>query len=188
MSFNKNSDVVCYTKPLDSLKRWNDHFFWVDSFACPASFPWHTGKIASRDSFSKSTKFTTDDYAILVARPAPFRKFPKPFFCLIGMSRNYTLDEDTYPTFLHDDGMVPLLSVALAPAESELEASVERLFDGGGSADQGDSATGGGQETETEIVAGVRIVAEENVAAEKPKRPQKKRHAAIDASGSSHPP
>nr|GFC58596.1 hypothetical protein [Tanacetum cinerariifolium] len=89
--------------------------------------------------------------------------------------------------------VVPLLSVALAPAESELEASVERLFDGGGSADQGDSATGGGQETETEIVAGVRIVAEENVAAEKPKRPQKKRHAAIDAirpdaAGTSHVP
>ncbi|GKB95197.1 hypothetical protein Tco_0981334 [Tanacetum coccineum] len=42
--------------------------------------------------------------------------------------------------------------------------------------------------TETEIVAGVRIVDEENVAAEKPKRPQKKRQAATDASGSSHPP
>ncbi|GKA43688.1 hypothetical protein Tco_0736412, partial [Tanacetum coccineum] len=35
----------------------------------------------------------------------PFRKFPEPFLCLIGMSRNYTLDEDTYSSFLHDDGM-----------------------------------------------------------------------------------
>ncbi|GKD82605.1 hypothetical protein Tco_1349444 [Tanacetum coccineum] len=122
------------------------------------------------------------------------------------MSRNYTLDEDTYPTFFHDDGtggclstearlldptvgwVVPLLPIAPARAESELEASVERLFDEGGSADQGDSAAGGGQETETGIVAGVRIVAKENVVIEKPKRPRKKRQAVTDAGGSSHPP
>ncbi|GJS73708.1 hypothetical protein Tco_0706549 [Tanacetum coccineum] len=48
-------------------------------------------------------KFRADDYAVLVAYPAPFWKFTEPFLCLIGMSRNYTLDEDTYPTFLHDD-------------------------------------------------------------------------------------
>ncbi|GKB32684.1 hypothetical protein Tco_0872085, partial [Tanacetum coccineum] len=99
MSFSKrsDSDVVCYTKPLDSLKHWNDHFFWVDSFACLASFPWHTGKNVSIDPFPKSTEFNADDYAILVAHPAPFRKFPEPFLCLVGMSRYYTLDEDTYP-------------------------------------------------------------------------------------------
>ncbi|GJZ30521.1 hypothetical protein Tco_0575568 [Tanacetum coccineum] len=228
MSFSKrpDSDAVRYTKPLDSLKRWNDHFFWVDSFACPASFPWHTGKNVSRDPFSKPTKFRANYYAVLVAHPASFRKFPKLFICLIGMSRYYTLDEDTYPTFLHDDGtemdllafihvsdptkvkvgereraeeevklldstvgrVVPLLPIAPSRADSELEASVERLFDESGGADQGDSAAGGGQETETEIVAGVRIVDEENVATEKPKRPQKKRQAATDASGSSHPP
>nr|GEU94882.1 hypothetical protein [Tanacetum cinerariifolium] len=198
MSFRKrpDSDVVCYTKPLDSLKRWNDHFFWVNSFAFLASFPWHTGKNVSRDPFPKLTEFKADDYTVLVAHPAPFRKFSEPFLCLMEMSRNYTLDEDTYPTFLHDDGrvadhtkvkveerecaeeearlldstvgrVVSLLPVALVRVESELEASIERLFDEGGSADQGDSATGGGQETETEIV---------------------KRQAATDASGSSHPP
>ncbi|GJZ64068.1 hypothetical protein Tco_0620489 [Tanacetum coccineum] len=138
------------------------------------------------------------------------------------MSRNYTLDEDTYPTFLHDDGtemdlfafihvadptkvkvrereraeeearlldstvgrVVPLLPIALVRAESELEASMERLFDEGGSADQGDSTAGGSQETEIEIV---RIVAEEDVAAEKPKSPRKKRQVVTDVGGSSHP-
>ncbi|GJX79870.1 reverse transcriptase domain-containing protein [Tanacetum coccineum] len=39
----------------------------------------------------------------LVAYPALFRKYPEPFLCLVGMSRNYTLDEDTYPRFLHDN-------------------------------------------------------------------------------------
>ncbi|GJR17653.1 hypothetical protein Tco_0966180 [Tanacetum coccineum] len=176
MSFSKrpNSDAVCYTKPLDSLKRWNDHFFWVDSFACPASFLFHTGKNVSRDPFPKSTEFRADDYAVLVAHPALFWKFSEPFLCLIGMSRNYTLDEDTYPTFLHDDEtemdllsfihvadptkvkvgereraeeearlldstigrVVLLLPVAPVCGDSELEASMERLFDEGDSADQ----------------------------------------------------
>ncbi|GKB94698.1 hypothetical protein Tco_0980835 [Tanacetum coccineum] len=175
----------------------------VDSFACPVSFPWHTGKNVSRDPFPKSTEFSTDDYVVLVAHPTPFQKFPGPFLYLIRMSQHYTLDEDTYPTFLHEDGMemdllafihvadptkvevgererakeemrlldstvghvVRLLPIAPGRAESELEASVERLFDEGGSVNQGDSAAGGGQETETE-----------------------KRQATIDAGGSSHPP
>nr|GEV70588.1 hypothetical protein [Tanacetum cinerariifolium]GEW08826.1 hypothetical protein [Tanacetum cinerariifolium] len=130
-------------------------------------------------------------------------------------SRNYTLDEDTYPTFLHDDGTDPtkvkvgkqerveeeaklldstighvvlLLPVASARSKNKLEASVKRLFDEGGSADQVDSAPDGGQEVETGIAMGVRIVAEENVVAERPKHPRKKMQATMDASGSSHPP
>ncbi|GJW76201.1 hypothetical protein Tco_0137883 [Tanacetum coccineum] len=106
MSFSErsDSDAVCCTKPLDSPKHWNDHFFWVDSFAYMASFLWHTGKNVSRDPFPKSTEFNADDYVVLVAHPAPFRKFLEPFLCLIRMIRYYTLDEDTYPGFLHDDG------------------------------------------------------------------------------------
>nr|GEY91407.1 putative transposase (putative), gypsy type [Tanacetum cinerariifolium] len=204
MSFSKspNGDAVYYTKLMDSLKHWNDHFFWVDSFACHASFPCHTGKNISRDPFPKSTEFNADDYAILVARPTPFRKFPKPFLCLIGISYNYTLDEDTYPTFLHDDrtgGCLPtlldstvgrvvfLLPVAPARAESELEGSVEKLFNKGCNADQVDSAIGGGQEAEVGIATGVRIIAEENMATERPRRLQKKRQAITDAGGSSIP-
>nr|GEV56496.1 hypothetical protein [Tanacetum cinerariifolium] len=81
--------------------------------------------------------------------------------------------------------VVPLLLVAPARLKNELEARVERLFDEGGSADQVDFANDGGQEVETGIVTGVRIVAEENVVAERPKRPQKKRQAAMNASDSS---
>ncbi|GKD98604.1 hypothetical protein Tco_1382501 [Tanacetum coccineum] len=83
--------------------------------------------------------------------------------------------------------VVPLLHVAPARVESELDASVDKLFDESGGADQVDSATGGGQETEADIVMGVRFVDAENVAVEKPKRPRKKRQVAADASGPSHP-
>ncbi|GJW29856.1 hypothetical protein Tco_0046731 [Tanacetum coccineum] len=81
MSFSKrpDNDAVCYTKPLDSLKHWNDHFFWVDSFSCPASFPWHTDKNVSRDPFPKPTKFNAENYVVLVAHQDPFRKFLEPF-------------------------------------------------------------------------------------------------------------
>nr|GEU53852.1 hypothetical protein [Tanacetum cinerariifolium] len=113
MSFSKGlgTDAVCYTKPLDPLKGWNDHFLWVGTFACPALFPWCTVKSVSRDGILKSSKFNAEHYATLVAYPAPFHKYPKPFLCLIGMSHNYSLDKNTYPQFLrNDDEEIDLLS------------------------------------------------------------------------------
>ncbi|GJV91253.1 hypothetical protein Tco_1539066 [Tanacetum coccineum] len=80
--------------------------------------------------------------------------------------------------------VVPLLSVAPTRAESELEASVEKLFDEGGSTEQGDSATDGGHDDAClrildtafeDTVAG-------NVTAERPRRQRKKRRAVTDAS------
>nr|GEY52123.1 putative reverse transcriptase domain-containing protein [Tanacetum cinerariifolium] len=94
------------------------------------------------------------------------------FLCLVGLSRHYNLDEETYPLFLDKDGEdmdifsfihtsdptkvkvdererkgdkprslettvshnVPLLLVAPDRGESELDASVDKLFDEGGSA------------------------------------------------------
>ncbi|GJT53411.1 hypothetical protein Tco_0988465, partial [Tanacetum coccineum] len=202
----------------------NDHFFWVDYFACLASFPWHTDKNVSRHTFPKSTEFNAVDYVVLVAHPALFQKFPEPFLCLVRMSRYYTLGEDTYPSFLHDDEtdmdlfafiqvvnptkmrvvgreraegeeklldftighVVLLLPVSPARAESELEASVDRLFDEGGSTEKGDSAVGGGHDANIEPVIAAKNVAV--VTAERPIRHHKKKQAVTDASGSSHPP
>nr|GEZ97566.1 hypothetical protein [Tanacetum cinerariifolium] len=67
------TDVVCYTKPLDSLKGWNDHFFWVDTFACPALFPWYTGKSVSRDGVPESSEFNVEHYATLTVDPTKVR-------------------------------------------------------------------------------------------------------------------
>nr|GEU58358.1 hypothetical protein [Tanacetum cinerariifolium] len=159
MSFSKHSDnaPVCYTKPLDSLKNWNNHFFWVDDFVCPASFPWHTAKHVTRDPDPAAADFNAQDYTTLVAYPSSFWKFLETFMCLVGLSRHYTLDEETYPRFLHknEEGGNRYFcfhpypkSYQIAPdcADSELEASVERLFDEGGSGtqtEQGDSTKGG---------------------------------------------
>ncbi|GJU16570.1 hypothetical protein Tco_1144536 [Tanacetum coccineum] len=152
----------------------------VDDFACPASFPWHTAKHVTRDPAPVVVDFNAQDYATLVALPSPFRKFPEAFLCLVGLSRYYPLDEETYPwfcirtekvemdifAFIHtpdptkvkiferernEDKLllmvttigctIPLLPVMPDRVESKLEASVDRLFDEGGSgnqAEQGD--------------------------------------------------
>nr|GEU35209.1 transposase (putative), gypsy type [Tanacetum cinerariifolium] len=189
MSFIKRSDrsPVCYTKPLDSLKNWNDHFFWVDDFACPVRFSWHTAKNVTMDPAPVAADFNVQDYATLVAHPSPFQKFLEEFLYLVGLSRNYTLDEETYPLFFDKDGKdmdifafihtsdptkvkvvererkedesrllettvgrtVPLVPVAPDHNKSELDASVDKLFDEGGSCaqtEQGDSAGGRGEQ------------------------------------------
>ncbi|GKB96595.1 hypothetical protein Tco_0982732 [Tanacetum coccineum] len=230
MSFSKRSDnaSVCYTKPIDSLKNWNDHFFWVDDFACPASFPWHTAKHVIRDPAPVAADFNEQDYATLVAHPSPFRKFPEAFLCLVGLSRHYTLDEETYPWFLHKNGeemdifafihtpdptkvkiverernegeplllettigrTVPLLPVAPDRAESELDASVERLFDEGGSGnqtEQGDSA-GGGKDADIQPVIEAADTVVEDVAPVQPKHQGKRKFVVVDTGEASHPP
>ncbi|GJZ33545.1 hypothetical protein Tco_0578981, partial [Tanacetum coccineum] len=121
----------------------------------------------SNDPFPKSSQYNAKHFTSLVAHPGPFHKYTEPFLCLIGISRNYTFDLDTYPRFLHgnDEDMdlfsfirtadpfkvkvverqrgedepklldttvgrtVPLLLVAPARASSEVEASVDKLFD-----------------------------------------------------------
>nr|GEY34279.1 hypothetical protein [Tanacetum cinerariifolium] len=81
--------------------------FYVNSkksgydFACLASFPWHTAKHMVRDPVPGAADFSGQDYATFVVHPSPFRKFLEPFMCLVGLSRHYTLDEETYTRFVH---------------------------------------------------------------------------------------
>ncbi|GJT47909.1 hypothetical protein Tco_0974066 [Tanacetum coccineum] len=134
MSFSKRqgNDAVCYTKPLDSLKSWNDRFFWVDAFACPASFPWNTSKSVSKDPIPQKMDLlsfiqTADPTKVRVGERQRAEGEPKLLDTTVGR-------------------VVPLLPVAPARASSELEASVDKLFDEGGSgshAEQGDSVSGG---------------------------------------------
>nr|GEV37902.1 hypothetical protein [Tanacetum cinerariifolium] len=121
-------DVIVCGRLVERLER---PFFWIDAFACPALFLWHTSKSVSRDVIPKSSEFSVEHYATLVAYPASFHKYPEPFICLVGMSRNYTLDENTYPQFMRDDDeggclllcltyALPLLTVCPFCAEMDL--------------------------------------------------------------------
>ncbi|GKD31926.1 hypothetical protein Tco_1242704 [Tanacetum coccineum] len=75
--------------------------------------------------------------------------------------------------------VVPLLPVASARVESELKASVEKLFDEGGSTEQVDFTVVGGHDAEIEFVTAAEDTATGNVAAEWPKRPRKKSEVVI---------
>ncbi|GJW39724.1 hypothetical protein Tco_0065569 [Tanacetum coccineum] len=180
---------------------YNDNFFWVDDFACPVLFPWHTAKNVTRDPAPALADFNAHDYATLVAHPSSFRKFPEEFLCLVRLSRHYTLDEETYPRFLDKDGeatvaettigrVVPLLLVVPDRAESELEASVDKLFDKGGSgnqAGQGDSADFGEWANIHPVTKATNTVVED-VAPLQPRRQRKRKTMVVDAGEASHPP
>ncbi|GKA27345.1 hypothetical protein Tco_0713513, partial [Tanacetum coccineum] len=86
--------------------------------------------------------------------------------------------------------VVPLLPIAPARAKSELDASVDKLFDEGGSgnqAEQGDSASGGHG-------VGIQLVSEavetvvEDATPVQPRRQRKRKTIISDAGGPSHPP
>ncbi|GJX13055.1 hypothetical protein Tco_0204813 [Tanacetum coccineum] len=85
--------------------------------------------------------------------------------------------------------VVPLLPIAPARAKSELDASVDKLFDEGGSgnlAEQGDSTSGGHG-------VGIQLVSEavetivEDADPVQPRRQQKRKTIVSDAGGPSHP-
>ncbi|GJV96674.1 hypothetical protein Tco_1548251 [Tanacetum coccineum] len=188
MSFSKRqgNDAVCYTKPLDSLKSWNDRFFWVDAFACPASFPWYTSKSASKDLFPKSSQYDAEHYATLVAYPAPSHKYPEPFLCLIGISQMDLL------SFIQtaDPTKVRISERQSAKASSELEASVDKLFDEGGRgshAEQGNSVSGGHGVGVPQVSETAKIVVED-AAPVQPRRQRKRKTDVSDADEPSHPP
>nr|GEV60264.1 hypothetical protein [Tanacetum cinerariifolium] len=84
---------------------------------------------------------------------------------------------------------VSLLSVAPDRAESELEASVDRLFNEGGSGHQtkqGDSA-GGGQDANIQPVVEAADTIVENAAPVQSRLQDKRKSMVVDAGGASHP-
>ncbi|GJX15893.1 hypothetical protein Tco_0216725 [Tanacetum coccineum] len=105
MSFSKRSDtaLVCYTKPLDSLKHWYDSFLWVDASAFPFSLLWHNNKTLRKDPHPLPNEFDVVVCDFLATHTTLFWKFSEPFLCFIGISRYYEFDDDVYLVFLIDD-------------------------------------------------------------------------------------
>nr|GEY61203.1 hypothetical protein [Tanacetum cinerariifolium] len=80
MSFIKRFDAgpVCHSKPLDSLKNWNDHFFWVDSTAFPFSVSLKR-KILNKDPPPKLPQYDTQACDFLRTHIALFENFQNLF-------------------------------------------------------------------------------------------------------------
>nr|GEU80818.1 transposase (putative), gypsy type [Tanacetum cinerariifolium] len=104
MSFSKRPDKntpQCYTKPLDSLKNWNNRFFWVDEKVFPIVVDWRINALKDEMPFADS--YSAVAVATLKTRRTPIQKQPEALLCLVGPSQNYFLGDDVYPTFLYDD-------------------------------------------------------------------------------------
>ncbi|GKC87786.1 hypothetical protein Tco_1148435 [Tanacetum coccineum] len=165
----------------------------LHEFACPALFLWNSDLNVIKDPAPSADEFSQREYDLLLANPALFRKFPDEFLCWVIDPLKVKIGERE-----HKEGeakileattgrIVSLLPIAPARPEGELEASVDRLFDGSGSGDHGESAEGGNIVSEQ-----VETVIED--APMKKVRRQKKRKAVVEdvsadyVIGANHPP
>ncbi|GJW63000.1 hypothetical protein Tco_0114884 [Tanacetum coccineum] len=127
--FTKRPNVrACYSKNLDSVKNWNDHFFWVDEFVVPANarFSWFSGSNIVKDRAPAPSEYNVEHVNTLIAQASPFLRFPEEFLCWVGISRNYLLNKDTYPRFEYEDGEEMDLNAFIRTADPRKVKIVER--------------------------------------------------------------
>ncbi|GKC58179.1 hypothetical protein Tco_1085777 [Tanacetum coccineum] len=105
-SFAKRSTSApsCFPKPLDSIKNWVDHFFWVDYCVFPIFVPLYTGGVLEKDSTPRLTVRQDQTVKLLESHKAPFRRYSECFLCLMGLSPYYPFDENSYPAFEYPNG------------------------------------------------------------------------------------
>nr|GFA38528.1 hypothetical protein [Tanacetum cinerariifolium] len=89
MSFSKRprkNTPQCYTKPLDSLKNWNNRFFWVDECVFSTAMDWRTN--ASKDGMSANGTYSVEAVRVLDTHCTPIQKQPKMLLLGIKCTRH----------------------------------------------------------------------------------------------------
>ncbi|GJU34047.1 hypothetical protein Tco_1182401 [Tanacetum coccineum] len=102
MSFSKRpgkNTPQCYTKPLDSLKNWNNRFFWVDEKIFPTVVDWRTN--APKDGMPAANSYSAADVTIL-------NTHHMDLFNFINAPNPTKVKTKTRPRAAHE---VPLLTV-----------------------------------------------------------------------------
>ncbi|GKB22902.1 hypothetical protein Tco_0862303 [Tanacetum coccineum] len=98
------SSPSCFPKPLDSIKNWSDHFFWVDAKVFPIPVSLYVGGALEKDPPPHLTARQEQTVRLLENNKAPFRRYLECFLCLVGLSPYYPFDENTYLAFERPDG------------------------------------------------------------------------------------
>ncbi|GKC27714.1 hypothetical protein Tco_1035008 [Tanacetum coccineum] len=127
--FTKRPNVrACYSKNLDSVKNWNDYFFWVDEFVVPANarFSWFSGSNIIKDRAPAPSEYNVEHVNTLIAQASSFLRFPEEFLCWVGISRNYLLNKDTYPRFEYENEEEMDLNAFIRTADPRKVRIVER--------------------------------------------------------------
>nr|GEW26837.1 transposase (putative), gypsy type [Tanacetum cinerariifolium] len=96
LSFSKRGLFpCCVSKNLDSLKNWNDHFFWIDNFVCPVFVPWYKDVSIKRDPLPCDDLVDLPLLDKLNDNHTRIRKYTETFLCLVSLRRSF-VDMDAY--------------------------------------------------------------------------------------------
>ncbi|GJU04461.1 hypothetical protein Tco_1120891 [Tanacetum coccineum] len=97
------------SKPLDSLKGWNDHFFWIDASICLIFVSWYNDVSVKKDPLPSDDIVDLPLLDKLDNNRTLIRKYPETFLCIVGLSRSF-VDTDVRPTLIgHDKSDIGLL-------------------------------------------------------------------------------
>nr|GEW10490.1 lamin-like protein [Tanacetum cinerariifolium] len=121
MSFSKRlgkNTLQCYTKPLDSLKNWNNRFFWVDERVFPTVVDWRTS--APKDGMPTENMYSSEAVRILDTHRTPIQKQPEALLCLVGLSHRYYLGDKVY-NYWHLIANMDLFSLIRAPNPTKVK-------------------------------------------------------------------
>ncbi|GKA87396.1 hypothetical protein Tco_0809160 [Tanacetum coccineum] len=206
--FAKRPNVrACYYKNLDSVKNWNDHFFWVDEFVVPANarFGWFSGTNIVKDRAPSISEYNVEHANTLIAQASSFlsmrtERVEMDLNAFIRtadprkvriVERARTENERPIVT-VAKHRTVTLLPTSVPRPSWDLSASIEREFveDAGGSGGgiQEVASVGGHGNVEPIVPTTDNVVAETEASG--PKRSKKKRvtRGSESTPAASHPP
>nr|GEZ21965.1 hypothetical protein [Tanacetum cinerariifolium] len=150
----------CYTKPLDSLKNWNNRFFWVDERVFPTVVDWRTN--APKYGMPAENTYSVKAVRALDTHRTPIQKQLEMLLCLVGINMDlFNLIRAPNPTKVKTGSRpraahkVPLLTLianrvvemedpVVATDSSGVPSTIERspldFTNEAGASDQGDAA------------------------------------------------
>ncbi|GKD23857.1 hypothetical protein Tco_1225560 [Tanacetum coccineum] len=86
----------------------------------PTVMEWRTS--APKDKMQSEGSYSAADVATLNTYRSPIQKQPEDLLCLVGLSQNYFLGDDEYPTFLYDDDWeMDLFNLISAPNPTKVK-------------------------------------------------------------------
>ncbi|GKE39482.1 hypothetical protein Tco_1462887, partial [Tanacetum coccineum] len=80
---------------------------------------------APKDGMPPADFYSSVDVTTLNIRRTPIQKQPEVLLCLVGLSRNFFLRDDVYPTFLFDDDRdMDLFNLISAPNPTKVKTGI----------------------------------------------------------------
>nr|GEV16760.1 hypothetical protein [Tanacetum cinerariifolium] len=128
MSFSKRpgkNTPQCYSKPLDSLKNWNNCFFWVDECVFPPDVEWQTN--ASKDGMPASGTYSVEAAeAKFAAALQSLKDLKLPLLDQLEGLKDTPIDVIMASLYLEDDTQddAPQFIRDLRPSSSQLAIPV----------------------------------------------------------------